>query len=184
MHIWSVSLLMIYLLTHYLSRINMSILIRKVLPSDNQQLAIIIRSCFHDFLVKNKNGTVYTDPTTDDLFALFQNPKSLLWVAEVEGEIMGCCGLFPTENLPNGHTELVKFYLAKKARGKGIGRLLLEKTIASAQDMGYTHLYLESIPEFSTAVSIYEKQGFEYLHQPLGESGHDGCNLWMVKALG
>ena len=48
---------------------------------------------------------------------------------------------------------------------------------------GYSQIYLESIPEFSTAVSIYEKQGFQYLNQPLGNTGHDGCNLWMLKEM-
>jgi putative acetyltransferase len=74
-------------------------------------------------------------------------------------------------------------FLFPKERGKGIGRLLLEKTIETAQELGYLQIYLESIPEFSTAVSIYEKQGFQYLNQPLGNTGHDGCNLWMLKEM-
>lgn len=161
----------------------MKVTIRPIENSDNAILAETIRSCFHDFEVKNTGGTVYVDPTTDDLFSLFQTPQSFLWVAELEGEIVGCCGIFPTENLPEGCTELVKFYIGKKGRGKGVGRLLLEKTIATAKDFGYQSIYLESIPEFSTAVSIYEKQGFQYLEKPLGNSGHHGCNLWMLKEL-
>lgn len=161
----------------------MHITIRPIQKEDNKILADTIRSCFHDFEVKNTNGTVYVDPTTDDLYALFQTPKSFLWVAKLEGEIVGCCGIFPTENLPEGCTELVKFYIGKKVRGKGIGRMLLEKTINSAKELGYQQIYLESIPEFSTAVSIYEKQGFQYLESPLGNSGHDGCNLWMLKTI-
>jgi putative acetyltransferase len=161
----------------------MKISIRRIQQEDNRILAATIRSCFHDFEVINKNGTVYTDPTTDDLFALFQTPKSVLWVAEVDGNIVGCCGIFPTENLPEDCTELVKFYIGKEGRGKGIGRLLLEKTVDSAKEMGYAQIYLESIPEFSTAVSIYERQGFEYLNAPLGNTGHDGCNLWMLKTI-
>ena len=161
----------------------MKFYLRPIKQSDNIILAETIRSCFHDFEVKNTGGTVYVDPTTDDLFSLFQTPQSFLWVAELEGEIVGCCGIFPTENLPEGCTELVKFYIGKKGRGKGVGRLLLEKTIATAKEFGCQSIYLESIPEFSTAVSIYEKQGFQYLEKPLGNSGHHGCNLWMLKEL-
>ena len=117
------------------------------------------------------------------MYSLFQTPKSQLWVAEADDKIVGCCGIFPTENLPEGCTELVKFYISNEGRGKGIGRLLLEKTIETAQEFGYSQIYLESIPEFSTAVSIYEKQGFQYLNQPLGNTGHDGCNLWMLKEM-
>lgn len=159
----------------------MNITIRTIQEPDNAILAKIIRSCFHDYEVKCTAGTVYQDPTTDNLFALFQTPKSQLWVAEMEGEVVGCCGIFPTENLPENCTELVKFYISEKGRGKGIGRKLLEKTIETAKKLEYSQVYLESIPEFSTAVSIYEKQGFQFLKKPLGNSGHDGCNLWMLK---
>lgn len=161
----------------------MNIQIRHIEQKDNVVLANIIRSCFHDYDVKCTAGTVYQDPTTDDLYSLFQTPKSLLWVAELEGELVGCCGIFPTENLPENCTELVKFYISENGRGKGIGRLLLEKTINTAREFGYSQVYLESIPEFSTAVSIYEKQGFKFLEKPLGNTGHSGCNLWMLKEM-
>lgn len=161
----------------------MNIQIRHIEQKDNVLLANIIRSCFHDYGVKCTAGTVYQDPTTDDLYSLFQTPKSLLWVAELEGELVGCCGIFPTENLPENCTELVKFYISENGRGKGIGRLLLEKTINTAREFGYSQVYLESIPEFSTAVSIYEKQGFKFLEKPLGNTGHSGCNLWMLKEM-
>ncbi|MDR0792947.1 MAG: GNAT family N-acetyltransferase [Chitinophagaceae bacterium] len=128
-------------------------------------------------------GTVYSDPTTDNLFALFQPEGAVLWVAETEGKIAGCCGIYPTEELPEHCAELVKFYLAARARGKGVGRALMQQSIASARVLGYTAIYLESLPEFSNALSIYEKQGFERLDRPLGKSGHTSCNVWMIKNL-
>ena len=161
----------------------MSVIIRENKAEDNAILAKIIRTAFHDFEVSCTNGTVYSDPTTDDLYSLFQTEKSALFVAEEDGLILGCCGIFPTENLPDDITELAKFYLSKEARGKGIGKLLLEKCLEKAQELGYKKVYLESIPEFSKAVSIYEKQGFQYLEKPLGNSGHSGCNIWMIKKL-
>ena len=97
--------------------------------------------------------------------------------------ILGCCGIFPTENLPEKTVELVKFYLTREARGKGIGKLLMEKCLEKAKEIGYNQVYLESLPAFSKAVSIYEKQGFQYLEKALGDSGHSGCNLWMIKKL-
>ncbi|UQB70075.1 GNAT family N-acetyltransferase [Epilithonimonas zeae] len=161
----------------------MSIIIRENKKEDNKILAKIIRTSFHDFEVSCTNGTVYSDPTTDDLYSLFQTGKSALFVAEENGLILGCCGIFPTENLPENTTELVKFYLTKEARGKGIGKLLMEKCVEKAKELGYQQVYLESLPEFSKAVSIYEKQGFRYLEKALGNSGHSGCNLWMIKKL-
>jgi putative acetyltransferase len=51
--------------------------------------------------------------------------------------------------LPKNCTELVKFYITAKSRGKGIGKLLMEKSIESAKEMGYSAIYLESLPDFS-----------------------------------
>lgn len=160
----------------------MEITVRKIQKSDNAEVAIIIRSCFDDFNAP-KEGTVYVDPTTDHLFELFEEERSALFVAEESGKLLGCCGIFPTEGLPKDCAELVKFYLHKNSRGKGIGRQLMEASIDFANAMKYKSIYIESLPEFSTAVSIYEKQGFKYLEKPLGNSGHSGCNLWMLKEL-
>jgi len=128
-------------------------------------------------------GTVYSDPTTDDLYRLFRAEKSVLWVALTNGKIAGCCGIYPTKGLPENCVELVKFYLSAESRKKGIGKALLEKSIASAQLFGYAKLYLESLPQFNVAVNMYEKYGFLRLNKPLGESGHSACNIWMVKEL-
>lgn len=128
-------------------------------------------------------GTVYDDPSTDNLFELFQTKKSAYWVAEENGQLLGGCGIYPTEGLPEGCAELVKFYLSPHARGEGIGRLLMQVSNNTAKSMGYEQLYLESFPQLEGAVSIYLKQGYEYLDAPLGNSGHHACTIWMLKEL-
>lgn len=157
--------------------------IREISASDNSVLANIIRTAFIEFDAP-KTGTVYSDPTTDQLFELFdQQNRSTCFVAENSGSILGCCGVFPTNGLPDNYAELVKFYLCKEARGKGIGKALFEQSIVEAKRLGYTHLYIESQPSFDKAVKMYEQQGFNYLDHSLGNSGHDNCNVWMLKAL-
>lgn len=156
--------------------------IRKIKKDDNLSVAKMIREVFHEHNAPQQ-GTVYSDPTTDNLFDLFQTEKSLFWVAEIDNEIVGCCGIYPTVGLPQNCVELVKYYISAKVRGKGIGKVLMEKSIESAREFGYTELYLESIPEYSNAILIYEKQGFVKLDKALGESGHTTCNIWMLKKL-
>jgi putative acetyltransferase len=157
-----------------------TITLRAVEPTDNGILAKIIRGVFieHD---APQHGTVYSDPTTNDLYQYFQTAKAQLWVAELNGEIAGCCGIYPTEGLAKTCTELVKFYIHQSTRSKGVGKALMEKCVESALEFGYKEMYLESLPHFAKAVSIYETQGFETLNQPLGNSGHTTCNIWMVK---
>jgi putative acetyltransferase len=156
--------------------------IRPIAPNDNVNLAKVIRGALTEFGA-NKPGTVYFDPTTDALFELFRTPGSYYYVATINDELVGGCGIFPTENLPNNTCELVKLYLHKDARGTGLGKLLMEKSLQWAKENGYTQVYLESMPELSKAVSIYEKVGFKRIDQPLGNSGHCGCDIWMTKQL-
>ncbi len=156
--------------------------IRPIESRDNEALAKVIRAALAEFGA-NKPGTVYFDPTTDALFELFRTPGSYYYVATLDEKVVGGCGIFPTENLPQGTCELVKLYVAKEARGTGLGKQLMEKSMSWAKENGYTQVYLESMPELKKAVSIYEKVGFQPLDHPLGNSGHDGCDIWMLKAL-
>lgn len=156
--------------------------IRPIESGDNEALAKIIRIALTEFGA-NKPGTVYFDPTTDALHALFQTPGSYYLVATLNKQIVGGCGIFPTENLPHGTCELVKLYVAKEARGTGIGKQLMEQSMSWAKSNGYSQVYLESMPELTKAVSIYEKVGFQLLDHPLGNSGHSGCDIWMLKTL-
>jgi len=160
----------------------MFIKIRNVTSDDNLLLAQMIRQVFLEYEAPQE-GTVYSDASTDHLFELFQKSLAHLWVAENKNQILGCCGIYPTSGLPLNCVELVKFYITKEARGKGLGRQLMQKSIETALSFGYTQIYIESLPEFSTAVAIYERQGFVKLENPLGNSGHNGCNIWMIKDL-
>ena len=159
-----------------------TITIRIILPQDNAALAKIIRTGLEDFKA-NKPGTVYFDPTTDNLYDVFLTPKSKYFVAEENGVLLGGSGIYPTQNLPADTCELVKLYLSSAARGKGLGKLLMQKCFAAAIEAGYQNIYLETLPELNIAVPLYEKMGFSYLPGPLGNSGHDGCNIWMIKDL-
>lgn len=156
--------------------------IRPIQQKDNSKIAQIIRGALEDFNA-NKPGTVYFDLTTDKLFELFQTPNSAYFIALIDEEIVGGCGIFPTENLPQGYSELVKLYLHKKIRGKGIGKALMLKCFETAKSFGYQNLYIESMPELAIAVGMYEKMGFQKINQQLGNSGHFGCDIWMVKEL-
>jgi putative acetyltransferase len=157
-------------------------IIRQVQRKDNALSAAMIREVFDEYDAP-KVGSVYSDKATDRLYEIFQDEKAVLWVDQSEGKILGSCGIFPTEGLPAGCAELVKFYISAEARGKGIGKVLMGQSIESAKELGYNEIYIESFPEFANAVSIYQKLGFRNLNEPLGNSGHTACTIWMIKRL-
>lgn len=156
--------------------------IRKIQPADNQTLGTLIQQVLKEFGV-NRPGTAYFDPELFSLSTLFETPGSSYWVAEIDGELVGGGGIFPTKGLDPTCVELVKFYLLPTARGKGFGKELLLHCCAGAKEMGYQSIYLETMPELTIAVPLYEKTGFRHLTAPLGDSGHYACTIWMHKLL-
>jgi putative acetyltransferase len=160
----------------------MNVTIRPIQPSDNASLAIIIRGALEEFGA-NHPGTVYYDASTDALYELFRQPGAGYFVALINDEVVGGGGIFPTEGLPEGTCELVKMYLRSDARGTGLGGKLIETSLAFAKETGYTNVYLETMPELQKALKVYERFGFRYLSAPMGNSGHTGCSLWMLKKM-
>lgn len=161
----------------------MAINIRPIQQADNALIASIIRASLEEFGA-NKPGTVYYDETTDHLFELFEeNQKSAYFIAEEDGIILGGAGYFHSEGLEATTCELVKMYLSKSARGKGLGKKMIEFCIANAKQNGFEQMYLETMPELKKAIQVYELFGFDYLEGPMGNTGHDGCGIWMLKKI-
>ena len=158
------------------------IIFRNISPSDNPVLSKIVKDTMKEFGV-NRPNTVYFDPTTDTLYELFQKEGAVYNVAEVDEVIVGGGGIYPTDGLPDDTCELVKMYLLPHARGLGLGKILIEKCLQQAKELGYKKVYLETMPELKQAMKVYAKFGFEYLKGPMGNSGHTGCELWMLKSL-
>jgi putative acetyltransferase len=157
-----------------------NIRIRKIRKSDNPRLAGIIRTTLTEFRA-NKPGTVYYDDSTDQLSEVFKKERSIYFVACMDGEIVGGAGIFPSAGLPSDVCELVKMYLLPDARSRGIGNELLRRCIRFACRKGYRQIYLETMPELHLAIKLYEKSGFVRLSAPLGNTGHTGCDIWMIK---
>lgn len=157
--------------------------IRPIAAADNAAMADIIRQSLEEFGA-NRPGTVYFDASTDHLFELFgSTAASAYFVAEKNGMLLGGAGIFPTEGLPANTCELVKMYLSPAARGLGLGKKMIDFCLGTAKAKGFTRVYLETMPELKKAVSVYEKFGFHYLDGPMGNSGHNGCDIWMLKEL-
>ena len=159
-----------------------AISIRLIEQADNTALAMIIRNALTEFNA-NKPGTVYFDDSTDHLYELFQQQQGVYHVAVFNELVVGGAGIIHTTGLAADTCELVKLYLSPEVRGKGIGKALMERCIDAAKKAGYKKVYLETMPELIAAIPMYEQFGFTYLSGPLGNSGHTGCDIWMIKLL-
>ena len=155
--------------------------IRKIEGREDVALLAVARGCFEEFGAP-LTGSVYCDPRMEHLSREFERDDAEYWVIEdAKGEVLGGAGFYPTEGLPPGMAEVVKLYFSPRLRGKGFGRKMLSLVEDRAKEHGYSQLYIESFPEFSKAVSLYERSGFQHISHALGNSGHPAVSIWMIK---
>lgn len=159
-----------------------TIVIREIEPQDNQQIEQVIKACFHEFKIPLE-GTAYTDPETSKMYEAYQNKNDVYYVIEAEGEVLGGGGIKPLRDYQKDVCEIQKMYFSPKVRGKGYGKILFEKCMEAAKNMGYKTCYLESASQLKAAIHIYESYGFKHLKSALGNTGHYSCGVWMTKAL-
>lgn len=105
------------------------------------------------------------DTDLEDIVANYGNRGgSFRVVISAEGDIVGCGGLYP---LDDGTAEIRKMYLLPNARGRGLGRRLLEDLITAAKDRRFQRVVVETASVLKEAVSLYRRRGFapcEYNH--------------------
>jgi putative acetyltransferase len=155
---------------------------RKISREDNPLLADIVRKVMREFSV-DPTATIVGDPALDYMYESYQLPRSVYFVAEVEDQVIGGCGIAPLPGTDQNICELQRMFLLPEARGKNIGRALLDRCLLAARDFGFDKVYLETLSEMKAATTLYKSYGFTSIENPLGNTGHTGCNTWMEKNL-
>lgn len=156
--------------------------IRPVEQSDDRALASVIRKALAEYEAP-ACGSALGDPELDFMAQAYSGDRSVYFVAEVGGKILGGAGIAQLENADEDTCELRKMYLAKEARGKGIGKMLMEVCLRKAREFGFRFCYLETFPTMTDAQNLYKKSGFYYLNARKGGTGHSACNVWMQRDL-
>lgn len=158
------------------------VIIREIQKADNVSVARVIRSVLEEFNVP-KIGTAYADPQLDCMFETYFEPKSIYFVVEKDGKIIGSAGIAPLANGAPEVCELQKMYFLPETRGLGIGAMMMKHCLEKAKAFGFQQCYLETMPYMEAAQKLYLKSGFSYLDAPMGYTGHSSCPVWMIKEL-
>jgi putative acetyltransferase len=108
-----------------------------------------------DFALEASDHEVLDDPRGKIL-----SVGGEICVAELDCTVVGCCALLP---IGTGEFELAKMTISETARGRGIGRKLLQFAIDYARALGAHRLYLESNTRAASAIHLYEDLGFQHL---------------------
>ena len=110
--------------------------------------------------------------------AAFLDGGGRIFIAERDGEAIGCCALIAMDD---GGFEVAKMTVSPAARGLGLGRRLLEACEAAAREAGAPRLYLETSSTLKPAGALYRSYGFTEL--PPRPSPYVRADVWMEKRL-
>ncbi len=159
-----------------------AVVIREITKNDNHEISHLIRQTLVEFRVP-RAGSAYDDPELDRMYETFSRQGSFYYVVEYKGAVIGGGGAAPLKEYQGDVCELQKMYLMNEYRGNGLGSELLKTCIEKARSLGYASCYLESVPSMKNARQLYLKTGFKLLTEPMGNTGHGVCSVWMILEL-
>jgi putative acetyltransferase len=155
--------------------------IRLIQPQDNEQLKKIVQSVLASYGA-NKEGFAWGDPELNNMYEAYKGENKRYWVISSNRKIFGGGGIGILKNGEGGWCELQKMYFLKEARGKGLGKKILQLALNFAKNH-YQYCYLETLNSMHEAQGLYKSFGFYEIEKPKGDTGHSGCDVWMEKKL-
>lgn len=85
-------------------------------------------------------------------------PDGRLLLAHYENDLAGCVAL---HKLEPAICEMKRLYLRPQFRGRRLGRIIADRIIAEARQIGYKRMRLDTVePVMKDAVAMYRKIGF------------------------
>lgn len=85
-------------------------------------------------------------------------PNGRLLLARDDDALLGCAAL---RRVDESTCEMKRVYVRPAARGKGLGRRLVEAILNEAKTAGYSRICLDVLPEFTAAQALYVSLGFQ-----------------------
>jgi putative acetyltransferase len=135
-------------------------------------------------LARHLEFTTATSPP-EDMHALdadrLLDPAVTFFSYRRDGELLGVGAL---KRLDGQHAELKSMHTAVQARGRGVGRAMVEHLIGAARERGYRRVSLEtgSMAEFAPARALYASAGFAPC-APFGDYVPSRNSVFMTMAL-
>ncbi len=111
----------------------------------------------HDRSFQNYLDIQHFEKEIHHLEEKYGMPSGRLYLAYYNGEAAGCIGL---KNIDKKNCEMKRLYVRPAFRGKNIGRLLVQKIITDAKEIGYSYMLLDTLPFLENAIHIYKQFGF------------------------
>jgi putative acetyltransferase len=157
-------------------------MVRPLEQKDNQAVRDIIRTVMPEFGASGQGFAIH-DSEVENMLAAYTRPRCVYFVLEENGKILGGGGVAPLEGGDADTCELKKMYFLPEGRGKGLGQQVLTECLKAAKAIGFKYCYLETFNTMSSAMKLYEKNGFQKISGPLGNTGHFSCDRFYKREL-
>ncbi len=157
------------------SRLQLEFSVRPIRKSDDPSMANVIREVMTEFGAVG-DGYSINDAEVCKMYASYRDKRMCYFVIEHEGLVVGGGGIGPLVGGIEDVCELRKMFFLPTARGIGLGQRLLLQLLEEARKRGFTQCYLETLGRMKSACALYEKNGFQLLDQPMGNTGHCSCD--------
>ena len=128
------------------------------ITADNSHCKIaqkIIYSVLHEYDLSQYTHS--TDTDLEDIEKAYQNGYFGM-IKNIAGRYVGTFGLY---QLSETTCEIRKMYLLSEARGKGLGKWMVNVLLGKAKELGYQKVELETASVLTEAIGLYKKIGFK-----------------------
>ncbi|MFD1216837.1 MULTISPECIES: GNAT family N-acetyltransferase [Microbulbifer] len=134
----------------------MSIKIRRLEPSDAEQLTEIYR-----FNSVSENTSQLPYMSSDTVNSLFYESNNYTLVAIDSDRVLGHVTLFISHKQRERHLASVAIAVHPASHGRGIGKMLLQEALDQADNwLNLIRVELEVHTDNTSAIALYEKVGF------------------------
>ncbi len=156
--------------------------VRPIEARDDAAMAGIIRAVMPEFGAVG-DGFAINDPEVDFMYRAYAIPRAAYFVVEHDDEVRGGGGVAPLIGGNVDTCELRKMYFLPELRGLGAGQRVMDLSLEAARTFGFRRCYLETLGGMDAAMRLYERNGFTRIPEPLGATGHGGCNTFYLRDL-
>jgi GNAT superfamily N-acetyltransferase len=148
--------------------------IREARATDHDELFAL-----YALIVEEGGAFPREPPANRESFREVWLDKALVMVARSEARLVGSYYISPNYGGLASHIANAGYMVHPDRRGRGLGRTLVERSIAEARRLGFDALMFNMVFESNPARRLYERLGFEPVGRvPEAVAGEDAVVYW------
>lgn len=152
----------------------MALQIRDAAPAEHDSLLDLVMAAYGEFgrFLSPEFGAGFRN----DVRGLMGDPRTQVIVAELDSTPAGTITFYPDgraydEGLAEGWACLRTLAVLPGARGRGVGRALMDECLTRARELGRTRMLLHTLEFMAAAIALHESLGFR--REPALDAGGD-----------